>query len=134
MKVVVSSGERFGCGSDTLVSCLYLTMREITDRNLVPTDFKGGQYGNLYLPSREDHLVIVSERLDSMILVGVFSCQLQANDLMGWYYRNGNDVDEFNVEEWFEWNEGLGCPTGCHDLKLALVEAVIEHRRRGGLC
>jgi len=97
-------------------------------------DFKGGRYGCLYLPSGEDHLVIVSERLDNMSLVGVFSvCQTHGNDKMGWYYRNGKDADDFHVEEWYEWNDGLGCPTGCQDLKSALVEAVVEHRKRGGL-
>jgi TPR repeat protein len=111
-----------------------MTSEERTERNLIPSGFIGGRYGCLYLPSCKDHLVIVSERLDNMRLAGVFSvCQHHGKEKMGWYYRHGNDVDEFNIEEWFEWNDGLGCPTGCQDLKSALVEAVVEYRKRGGL-
>ena len=133
MKVAVCNGERFGCTCDSLVACVYLTLEERTERNLIPTGFLGGWYGCLYLPSGDDHIAKVSEYLDNTRLVGVFSlCPYHDKEKMGWYYRNTSDVDEFNIEEWYEWNDGLGCPTGCRDLKSALVEAVVEYRKKGG--
>jgi len=134
MKVVVHQGSR-GLGNFLIVRCeqllvlanLYLTWDEIRERNLVPNDFNGGDYGCLFLPSRHDHHIVVSERLDNTRLVGSYSvCFKHGVVRFGWYYRHGDDLNE--VHPAGHWDT----PTGCEDLRSALLEAVTGHRRGKG--
>ena len=134
MKIVVHSGSKgfsgfsfCDCGGDSVLANLYLTWDEITERNLVPSDYNGGTFGCLSLPSRNDHLVLVSERLDNTRLVGLYCvCFKHGIARFGWYYCHSDDKNNINTPG--RWDT----PTGCDDLRSALLEAVAGHRRERG--
>ena len=54
MRIIIDYGFTGDGDEDWGLACLYLTDEEIKERDLVPTNYNGGQYDWIYLPERGD--------------------------------------------------------------------------------
>ena len=129
MKITVYSGDRFpgySCGKHLLLANLYLSWDEITERNLVPHDFDGGDFDCVFLPTRSDHFVLTSQRLDNTRLVA--SCCVCVHHLVsrvGWYYCHGDDIVDPDL--FFGASVNGRVPKDCEDLRSMMLDAIEDH-------